>query len=74
MRKDVAPGSLLAHIKAAALIREIEGKGVGVGSEGAVFGVDKVVEHPEDVGIGVGSSSKCGRKVILPNIQSINGL
>ena len=76
---------MLASIKAVGLTIEIGGAEMDGGVE-ILEGVGGTVEETEgfcegsgadlanDVGGGIDESKSCGRKVILPNTQSINGL
>ena len=75
--KLCAPGSLQAHTKAAALIKETcrtepEGFIFSVEMEGVCKG--SLAALADDVSVRYDGSRSCGRKVILPNTQSINGL
>ena len=64
-------------MKVAALIKETcgtepEGSVVSVKTEGVCEG--SLAARADDVSVGYDGSRSCGRKVILPNTQSINGL
>ena len=75
--KHCVPGRLLARKNAAAPIMETRGtesERIGVSAETEGFCEGSLAALADDVGIGNDGSSNCGRKMILFNTQSINGL